>query len=859
MKTALPESPLFIATIQLGLLLFLIYYILIGGQTALGIYDPTWRLITLGLTSSIIGGWLGWRLFSAHKIPRTPLDFPLLFLLGSWLLSTFFSVNPVYSRETLVFLGAYLLFFYLAADGGRWSWGMELTFNALLGVAGLVWMLALLQLAWWYQDYIPAPALFQSQVALPRLSVLGNPNTMASFLALVIPIALYKLGAATSKVARLLLALWIVMLVGALILTQSRGGWLAFFVSLGFLLLVSWRRWSKMETVALPLKRTIASLGFKWRPGAWWGKIGVALVLVGLGGSLVWLTLSMRSFSEGVDIRRQVMAGAVKTLWKHPLSGSGLGTLGEELLRNQQPLSRIWADAHNLYLTLAAETGLIGVIGLAWLAVAGVKVAWVSLQQPDSSPERRASLACLAALLGFAAHNLVDSLLKFPLIMLLAAILAGFWLRPHLAGEDAEAKWSRPWVVLALLLLIGITSLGLQDVRTLTLYNQAVKAAGQADWPTAVTALQAVNQRAPAMPFYERQLGFAAGHLARQEPTFLPEAISQYQAALSRLDQLSIDHANLSCLLAEAGRQEEALQAMQLALALEPDQPLYHLNLGRYLEAMGDQEAAQREYAQLLRRQPHLIQSGYWSQTETRTRMLAVIIQEIIQDQATGLPALIQLSLKSQGAEAAQTIYDNYLATKPVEPALAHLEQGKILLAQDRLEPAQAEFEAAIRLNPYLAEAYLRLSQVAGLAQQWEEAASYVEAAVFLEPAPAVWYQQALVAEARGEIEVAIERYETAFDELTISQEIELSRYATETARRRPFPVSHYLPCLARIYPTELLVEITRREGSLLEQQGDYQSAGQVYRRLLGYEPGVEPVVARLRNLCQGQAEACGE
>jgi tetratricopeptide (TPR) repeat protein len=322
---------------------------------------------------------------------------------------------------------------------------------------------------------------------------------------------------------------------------------------------------------------------------------------------------------------------------------------------------------------------------------------------------------------------------------------------------------------------------------------------------------------------------------------------------------LGIDHANLSCLLAEEGRWPEAVQAMQSALALEPDQPLYYLNLGAYLEAMGEGAAAQREYAQLLRRQPHLIQSGYWTQTEDRAEMLAGMVQPVIQDQATGLPALVQLSLKSQGAEAAQKIYDNYLAAWPVEPALAHLEQGKILLAQARLEAAQAEFEAAVQLNPRLGEAYLGLSQVAGLAQRWEEAGQYAEAAVFLEPTPAGWVQQAVVAEASGQTEAAVEGYEAAFSELTATPELELSRYATETARRTPFPVSHYLPCLVQIYPTGLLAEITQREGRLLEQQGAYRAAGQVYRRLLAYEPGVEPVAARLKALCQGRTEVCEE
>ena len=129
-----------------------------------------------------------------------------------------------------------------------------------------------------------------------------------------------------------------------------------------------------------------------------------------------------------------------------------------------------------------------------------------------------------------------------------------------------------------------------------------------------------------------------------------------------------------------------------------------------------------------------------------------------------------------------------------------------------------------------------------------------------MQPTAAGWFQQALVSEAIGQSETAVKQYEAAFELLTTNPaELELSRYATETARRRPFPVSHYLPCLRQIYPTEWLVEITRREGRLLEQQGDYQAAGQVYRRLLAYEPGVEPVAARLRELCQGQTEACEE
>lgn len=50
------RSPLLMITLQLGLLLLVIYYTFIGGQTAQGIYDYTWRSITLELTAFLLGG-----------------------------------------------------------------------------------------------------------------------------------------------------------------------------------------------------------------------------------------------------------------------------------------------------------------------------------------------------------------------------------------------------------------------------------------------------------------------------------------------------------------------------------------------------------------------------------------------------------------------------------------------------------------------------------------------------------------------------------------------------------------------------------------------------------------------------------
>jgi len=856
MKDTPLKSPLAVAAIQLGLLLLAIYYTLIGGQTAQGIYDPTWRAATLWLTTLLLGLWLLWRLVRPARIPQTPLDLPLLFLLGAWILAALFSVNPVYSQETLVFFLGYLLFFYLAADLGRRPWFIELSFNAIIGVAGLVWMLALLQLSWWYRDYTGPPHLLQGSVPafnLPRLSVLGNPNTMASYIALVLPLVLYKFSVVCKNVTRLLLGLWLAMLAGAILLTQSRGGWLAFIVAVSFYILV-WLR-PKMVVAGLESRLKSALPQFT-RPG-WLAGLAVA----GLAGLFIWLTLSLRGFSDGLNFRQEVMSGALKTLLAHPILGAGPGTLGEELIRRQQPLMVIWADAHNLPLTMAAETGLVGLIGLIWLGLACFKLLKPTLRPEEQRPGHLAGAACAAALLGFAGHNLVDYLFKFPLIMVLVAILAGFWVAAvaRLDLSPPAKGWPYPAMAAAGLALIVHLMLGLDSLQHLKLYQQAVESAGAGNWPAAAGQLRLAHQLAPATPFYRQQLAFALGQQAQQEPSYRQEAIDHYQAALQTIDRLSIDHANLGCLLWAEGRQAEAIREMELAAELQPYIPLYRLNLGYYLESTGHEAAAQREYAHLLATWPDYLQSDYWFEQEQRAALLPRMVQQAVQDlvEAGGVSFLnaIQLQLERQEIEAAQQLYDRYLQGEAAEPLIKHLARGKILLAQGQVEPARAAFESALRLDPQAGAAYLDLSRLA-LASDEPAAAAYAEAALFLNPTPAAHYQAGLAAEAAGDPAGAIEQYEAAFTQLTTPPESPALRYATEVARRRPLPES-YLPCLKTIYPTQLLVAVTQAEGHLLEKQGRYDEAGRLYRRLLNYEPFAQPVAARLEILCQDHSEIC--
>ena len=854
-----PKSPLLLAAIQLGLLLLAVYYAFIGGQTAQGIYDHQWRAITLWLTAIMLGGWLLGRMIGRPKIPRTPLDYPLIFLLVAWVLATLLSVNPTYSRETLVFFGLYLFFFYLAADLGRWPWLTELLFNAIIAVSGLVWTLGAWQLLRWSQNLPPAPTLLEGQasdLAWVRLSVLGNPNTMASFVALVFPIVLYKLTSASRLATRLLLLLWVVMLAGAGLLTQSRGGLVGLVVAGGFYLAVWWwQRWGG------------AVAGRAGTPAKKWLLAGG--VVAGLGLAL-WLLLNLRSTGGAVGVRQQVMAGALETWQAHPLTGAGPGALGEELVRRQEPLDTIWADAHNLPLTLAAETGLIGLAGLVWLAAAGFKQIWLTFRAGDKARWNLAGMACLAALLGFAAHNLVDSLFKFPIIMLLVAIWAGIWLSPPQAGRSTR-YWGYPAMVGAMLLLLALTFMGWWDLRHIGAYNRAVAAVERGDWPAAVDYLQQADQLAPNMPFYQRQLGFVTGyrsHLLAAAPAgraeaqrLRDEAIGRYQAALAQVDRLPIDHANLACLLWAAGRPEAAQQQMRQARTLAPENITFRLNLGYYLEQSGDYPAAWEQYGALLAARPDYLHSSYWQQSDLRAGAKAEIIdraaQRLLDGDNPDWSRSIQLFLQAGDVGRAGQIYEEYLAQSGNAGPESRLAKGRILVAEGRLAEARAVLETILADSPMAADAYLLLGEIALTQARPDGATRYLEAAVFLDDRPEIIYQAGLAAAATGNEKHALELYEAAFQQLTVPPpDLSLPRYATEVARRRPLPVGH-LPCLQRIYPSQLLVDITLAEGDVLERQGRYPQAGRIYQRLLSFEPDSTVIQARLEALCQQDPRSC--
>jgi tetratricopeptide (TPR) repeat protein len=199
-------------------------------------------------------------------------------------------------------------------------------------------------------------------------------------------------------------------------------------------------------------------------------------------------------------------------------------------------------------------------------------------------------------------------------------------------------------------------------------------------------------------------------------------------------------------------------------------------------------------------------------------------------------------------------IFDQLQAEDGPRPDI-HIGRAKVLWAMGEDDQALAELDRAIALNPRAALAYHYRGAIYLQQGHLDEATKNTEAALFLAPTSATYYQSGQIAQAQGDIHLALQHYETAIKKAT---PFFFTRYATEVAGRPPL-AEERLPCLVVPRLADDLVLPSLAMGTLLENAGDYPQAVEVYQRGLSYLPDEPRLKARLDRLCGEQPASCQE
>jgi putative inorganic carbon (HCO3(-)) transporter len=228
-----------------------------------------------------------------------------------------------------------------------------------------------------------------------------NENVIAGTLVVLSPFAMarvllgWRRGGRLGRVgwvASILLSMGMVFI---LILTASRGAYLALSVSLFVLLALSWPR-------ALPVLILVG--------------VAIAVLCVALLG---WQRMANALLASGVihtlDQRIEIWSRALYIIRDFPFTGLGMGCF-------QSVVARIYplflhpdgtvSHAHNLYLQVAVDLGIPGLV--AFLAILGLSFhmalkAYRAFALAGERGWRMLSAACVAALVGMCVHGILDS------------------------------------------------------------------------------------------------------------------------------------------------------------------------------------------------------------------------------------------------------------------------------------------------------------------------------------------------------------------------------------------------------------------------------------------------------------------
>ena len=297
------------------------------------------------------------------------------------------------------------------------------------------------------------PTSFIRDSSLRVYSTFGQPNPYAGYLnmTLMITLALSLLGG--NWTTRFLAALTTAILAGAEILTQSKGGWLALLVSTLFIVAVGFPHFRKLMAVIgiAFLALTEAFLAGKI-PARFYQSLLVKLGVVDIS----FTSPSPDNYANSERVAHW-FAG-IRMFLDHPFLGVGIG--------NYEPAYPPYAPgifviplghAHNYFINIAAEAGLLGLFAFiffigATFVVSGKTVRTIGrrcqrlkahIMKPPlkRSPapllatqdalkrlsilvnDRALAIGLTAALLSVSVHNLVDNLYVHSMTILFALLL----------------------------------------------------------------------------------------------------------------------------------------------------------------------------------------------------------------------------------------------------------------------------------------------------------------------------------------------------------------------------------------------------------------------------------------------------
>ena len=344
------------------------------------------------------------------------VDFGVILLLAVMVFATLISTDRSGSiRDLFIHLSAVLMIFNMITSIDNKS-----EFNSI--VAAFVYTASLVALYGLYQYKVGVQldAAWVDEANNPDLttrvySVFGNPNILAEYLIMAIPLAMGMVVTNKGIFKKIITLGCTAVLVLALILTFSRGGWLGFMIGFGLMVLMF-----KVELIWAMIPAGVLSLFI-------------------MPESILNRLLSIGNLADSSNAYRiKIWRITTQMISDHWMLGVGLGYLPYKRQYINYIRTMKVCHAHNMLLEAFAEMGFAGFIALIVLIVLFIKGILRLKKQTTDKYIFYMSIAVAGSFFAILGHGLTENVLYLPRIIWTFWMIIGFGIVLMKIGEKKQ-------------------------------------------------------------------------------------------------------------------------------------------------------------------------------------------------------------------------------------------------------------------------------------------------------------------------------------------------------------------------------------------------------------------------------------
>ena len=346
---------------------------------------------------------------------KTPLDKPIIVLIILSVAAIIFSLHKQTSIWSFVLFLTYPVIFYLVINTVRTRSQFRQLIYVIISVAVFLALFGLFKnfdanpFPWW--DY--AELNYGDRL----MSTFGCPNHLAGYMEMSLPLllSLFLLGFRPGMT--FILGYPAMLLLVALMLSLSRGGWISTLMSLAFMAiaLLSSRHFIRKKLLIILMA----------------GSLLLALIALVSTPVVERVKTAMEKEEEASFYSRVIAWGGImEMISDYPLTGIGPGTFKTVFTQYQPPgLRSHFTMAHNDYLHFISETGLLLIPVIIWMIIALYRKGFKKLKNP-SRLVRATTLGSMTGIAAILFHSITDFNLHIPANAILFTILAAIVVAP---------------------------------------------------------------------------------------------------------------------------------------------------------------------------------------------------------------------------------------------------------------------------------------------------------------------------------------------------------------------------------------------------------------------------------------------